>query len=96
LVLLCTPVLWFILNKKYSCESVIILSAFSFELSAKIATGSTPDSWNLQRKNPKIRIAVNKQIWDELESELGDAVAFADESPYPEPPEASKDLFVNQ
>jgi hypothetical protein len=34
------------------------LSAFSFELSAKIATGSTPDSRNRSRKNSKIRIVV--------------------------------------
>jgi len=30
---------------------------FSFELSAKIAMGRIPDSWNRSRKDPKIRIA---------------------------------------
>jgi pyruvate dehydrogenase E1 component alpha subunit len=39
---------------------------------------------------------LNKQIRDEVAAELADAVAFADESPFPEPPEALEDLFVNQ
>ena len=38
---------------------------------------------------------LNKQIWDEVAAELEDAVAFADESPFPEPSEALEDLFVN-
>jgi len=39
---------------------------------------------------------LNKQIREEVAAELEDAVAFADESPLPEPPEALEDLFVNQ
>jgi len=39
---------------------------------------------------------LNKQIRDEVAAELADAVAFADESPFPEPPEALEDLFVSQ
>ena len=38
----------------------------------------------------------NEQIRDEVAAELVDAVAFADESPLPEPKEALEDLFVNQ
>ena len=39
---------------------------------------------------------LNKQIRDEVATELEDAVAFADGSPFPEPPEALEDLFVSQ
>ncbi len=38
---------------------------------------------------------LNDQIWDEIKVELGEAVAFADASPLPEPTEALQDLFVN-
>ena len=34
-----------------------------------------------------------KEIWDEVEAELKEAVAFADESPFPEPEEALEDLY---
>jgi pyruvate dehydrogenase E1 component alpha subunit len=39
---------------------------------------------------------LNKQIRDDVAAELEDAVAFADESPLPEPKEALEDLFVKQ
>ena len=34
-----------------------------------------------------------KEIWDEVEAELKEAVAFAEESPFPEPKEALEDLY---
>ena len=34
-----------------------------------------------------------KEIWDEVEAELKEAVAFAEESPFPEPEEALEDLY---
>ena len=38
---------------------------------------------------------LDQQIQDEAASRLKEAVAFADNSPYPEPEEAMEDLFVN-
>jgi acetoin:2,6-dichlorophenolindophenol oxidoreductase subunit alpha len=35
-----------------------------------------------------------KRIWDEVKTELDDAVRFAQESPFPQPEEALEDLFV--
>jgi pyruvate dehydrogenase E1 component alpha subunit len=49
----------------------------------------------LTRKNLLTR-ELSKQIWDEVAAELRKAVAFADESPFPNPSEALEDLFVNQ
>jgi TPP-dependent pyruvate/acetoin dehydrogenase alpha subunit len=49
----------------------------------------------LTRKNI-LTAKLNKKIWDEVAADLEDAVAFADESPFPEPTEALEDLFVNQ
>jgi len=48
----------------------------------------------LTRKNILTR-KLNKQIQDEVDAELEDAVAFADKSPLPEPKEALEDLFVS-
>ena len=48
----------------------------------------------LSRKNI-LTPPLNDQIWEEIEAELGEAVAFADESPLPEPADALEDLFVN-
>jgi pyruvate dehydrogenase E1 component alpha subunit len=49
----------------------------------------------LTRKNILTR-ELNKRIWDDVEAELGEAVVFADESPFPDPLDALEDLFVNQ
>jgi len=38
---------------------------------------------------------VNTKIWDGVAAELRDAVAFAEESPLPDPSEATQDLFVS-
>jgi len=38
---------------------------------------------------------LNQQIWHEVQYELKEAVAFAEQSPYPEPQEALDDLWVN-
>ena len=38
---------------------------------------------------------LKKKVWDEVAAELEAAVAFADESPLPDPAEATQDLFVS-
>lgn len=38
---------------------------------------------------------VNKKVWDEVAAELREAVAFADESPLPDPAEAAQDLYAS-
>jgi len=38
---------------------------------------------------------LSKAIWDEAEKKLDEAVAFAEQSPFPEPQEALEDLYVN-
>jgi pyruvate dehydrogenase E1 component alpha subunit len=39
--------------------------------------------------------ALDQQIWDEVAAKLIKAVAYAEESPFPEPAEALEDLFAN-
>ena len=43
-------------------RGLFLIFTFSFELSAKIATSSTPDPWNRSKENPKIRIAESSNI----------------------------------
>lgn len=38
---------------------------------------------------------LNRQIWHEVQTELKEAVAFAEQSPYPDPQEALDDLLVH-
>jgi hypothetical protein len=42
-------------SKQSKNYSLSIPSTFSFDLSARIAMGSTPDSWNRSINNTKIR-----------------------------------------
>jgi pyruvate dehydrogenase E1 component alpha subunit len=47
------------------------------------------------QKKKFLTAKLREQIWGEVESELQAAVAFAEESPFPEPEEALEDLLVN-
>ncbi len=71
----------------------------------KYRTESEVDAWK-NKNDPVKRFAdylarkkiltkeLNQQIWHEVETELKKAVAFAEQSPYPEPQEALDDLFT--
>jgi TPP-dependent pyruvate/acetoin dehydrogenase alpha subunit len=37
---------------------------------------------------------IKEDVWREVTAELGEAVAFADQSPFPEPEEALEDLLT--
>ncbi len=71
----------------------------------KYRTEAEVDAWK-NKNDPVKRFAdylarkkiltkeLNQQIWHEVETELKKAVAFAEQSPYPEPQEALDDLFT--
>ncbi len=46
-------------------------------------------------RNGMLTPTLKEKIWAEVEAELADAFAFAEESPFPDPREAMQDLFVN-
>ncbi|MEW5912606.1 MAG: thiamine pyrophosphate-dependent dehydrogenase E1 component subunit alpha [Thermodesulfobacteriota bacterium] len=47
------------------------------------------------RKGNVLTQDLQQGIWDEVEAQIGQALAFAEQSPYPEPKEALEDLLVN-
>ena len=46
-------------------------------------------------RNGMLTPILKEKIWAEVEAELADAFAFAEESPFPDPSEAMQDLFVS-